>query len=55
MSDGNESAIYKSAALSEQEKKIITIFRDIKYGDVKVVIQNGVPVRVVEIRKSIKI
>ncbi len=41
--------------LSEQEKKVITILREIKYGEIKVVIQDGIPVRVDEIRKSIKI
>ena len=40
---------------SEQEKKVIAILREIKYGEVKVVVQDGIPVRVDEIRKSIKI
>ena len=42
-------------ALSDQEKRVVDILREIKYGEVKVVIQDGVPVRVDEIRKSIKI
>jgi len=41
--------------LSEQEEKIIDILREIKYGEIKIVIQDGVPVRIDEIRKSIKI
>ena len=42
-------------SLSEQEKKVIAVLREMKYGEVKIVIQDGVPVRIDEIRKSIKI
>ena len=45
----------KSTPLTEAEEKVLMIIRDIKYGEVKVVIQDGVPVRVDEIKKSIKI
>ena len=41
--------------LSEPEKKVIAILREIKYGEVKVVVQDSIPIRVDEIRKSIKI
>ena len=41
--------------LSEQEKKIIEILHEMNYGELKIVVQDGVPVRIDEIRKSIKI
>ncbi|MDR1822032.1 MAG: YezD family protein [Oscillospiraceae bacterium] len=51
--DGGSSAF--ELAVSEQEKKIILLLREIKFGEVKIVMQNGVPVRIDEIRKSIKL
>lgn len=42
-------------AINEKEEKIIKLIRDIKYGEFKIVIQDGLPVRVEEIRKSIKL
>jgi hypothetical protein len=41
--------------LTEQEKKIILLLREVKFGEVKVVVQDGIPVRLDEIRKSIKL
>jgi len=41
--------------LTKAEQKVIAILREVQYGEVKVVVQDGVPVRVEEIRKSIKI
>jgi len=55
LSDAKAPADNGKITLSEQEKKVITILREIKFGEVKVVVQDGVPVRVDEIRKSIKI
>ena len=43
------------SCLSEQEKKIIEILHEMKYGEIKIIVQDGVPVRIDEIRKSIKI
>ena len=40
---------------TDQEKQVIKIMRDIEYGELMVSIQGGKPVRVEEIRKSIKI
>ncbi|MDR0288295.1 MAG: YezD family protein [Clostridiales bacterium] len=55
MADVKNSEARDNVVLSEQEKKVIFILRDIKYGEVKIVVQDGVIVRVDEIRKSIKI
>lgn len=41
--------------LTEQEIQVIKIMRDIDYGELMVSIQGGKPVRVEEVRKSIKI
>lgn len=41
--------------LTEQEMQVIKIMRDIEYGELMVSIQGGKPVRVEEVRKSIKI
>ena len=41
--------------LTTAEKKLIGILRDVKFGKIEVVIQDGAPIRVDEIRKSIKI
>ena len=55
MSEVKKPAARENATLSEQEKRVIDILRELKYGEVKVVVQDGVPIRVDEIRKSIKI
>ena len=55
MAENKPPADGGKVVLSEQEKKVIAILREIKYGEVKVVVQDGIPVRVDEIRKSIKI
>ena len=49
------SSVREELLLSEQEKKIIEILRGIRYGEIKIAVQDGIPVRVEEIRKSIKI
>ena len=55
MADVKKPATRENATLTEQEKKVIDILREIKYGEIKVIMQDGVPVRVDEIRNSIKI
>ena len=55
MTDRQISSDREKDTFSDHEKKVIAILREIKYGEVKVVVQDGVPVRVDEIRKSIKI
>ena len=41
--------------LTEKESRLIDIIRSIECGDVRVVITDGVPVRIEEIKKSIKL
>ena len=55
MAGEKTSVVHTGYTLSEQEKKIVDILRELKYGEIKIVVQDGLPVRVDEIRKSIKI
>ena len=55
MDEVKSSAVGEISSLTEQEKKVIAILREIKHGELRLVVQDGVPVRVNEIRKSIKI
>ena len=41
--------------ISEKEKRLLEIIRQIGYGDVRVIIQEGTPVRIEEMKKSIKL
>lgn len=41
--------------LNEQEKRLIQIIREIKYGEIQIYVVDGKPIRVEEIRKSIKL
>lgn len=41
--------------LNEKEKNLIRLIRKIKYGELKIIIQDKVPVRVEELKKSIKL
>ena len=45
----------ESILLSEQERKVIAILRGLTYGEIKGIVQDGIPGRVDEIRKSIKV
>ena len=38
--------------LSEQEKKVIAVLRGIEFGEVKIALQDGIPVRIEETKKS---
>lgn len=40
---------------TEQERKLIRILRKLDYGEARIMIKDGVPVRIEEIRKSIKL
>jgi hypothetical protein len=55
MNDDQRPADQTSLVLSDREKKVIRILREVKYGEIKVVVQDGIPVRMDEVRKSIKI
>ncbi|MCR4435143.1 MAG: DUF2292 domain-containing protein [Clostridiales bacterium] len=41
--------------LTEKEEKLIRIIRDTGYGEVRIVVQDKQPVRVEELKKSIKL
>jgi hypothetical protein len=41
--------------LTEKEKKLIRLLREIDYGEVKIVVQDKQPVRIEEVTKSIKL
>ena len=55
MADERKSEVRGNMTLSEHEQKVIAIMREIKFGKIEIVIQDGIPIRVDEIRKSIKI
>jgi|LGOV01.1.fsa_nt_gb hypothetical protein len=41
--------------LSKKEKKLLELIKDIEYGEIKILVQDGVPLRVEELKKSIKL
>lgn len=45
----------ETAELTAKESRVIDIIRGIEFGEVRVVVTDGVPVRVEEIKKSIKL
>lgn len=45
----------KSMRLTEQEIKVIEIMREIKFGEIRIIINNSKPVRVEEIKKSVQL
>ncbi len=42
-------------ALTEQEKRLIMMIRELKYGELHLFIAEGNPIRAEEIKKSIKL
>lgn len=45
----------KREVLSEKEEKLLELIRNTGYGEIKILVQAGEPVRVEEIKKSIKL
>ena len=43
----------ETVILSEQERKIIRILRELDYGEIRIIITGGKPTRIEEIKKSI--
>lgn len=41
--------------LNEKEKKLIRIIRELGFGEIKVIINDGKPIRVEELVKSVKL
>lgn len=46
---------FEKIELSEKEKRLIQLLRSLQYGEVRVVVQEGIPIRAEEIKKSIKL
>ncbi|WP_199872913.1 DUF2292 domain-containing protein [Inediibacterium massiliense] len=42
-------------SINAKEKKLIELIRKIGYGEVKVIIQDGYPIRIEEVKRSIKL
>lgn len=45
----------ESIKVSEKEKKLIEFIRKTKFGEIKIIIQNSEPIRIEEIKRSIKL
>ncbi len=46
---------FKILLLNEKEKNLVNLIRSIHYGEIRIIIQDKVPVRVEELKKSIKL
>ncbi|MBU5425912.1 DUF2292 domain-containing protein [Tissierella pigra] len=44
-----------SLRLTDKEKNLIELIRNTEFGEIKIIIQNSEPVRVEELKKSIKL
>lgn len=40
---------------SEKEEKLLSIIKEIKHGEIRIIIQDGLPIRIEELKKSIKL
>lgn|GEM_PF-760452 len=49
------SEIKTKIEVSEKEEKLLRLIRELKFGELQVFIADGQPVRVEEVRKSIKL
>lgn len=45
----------KKRKLDIKEENLIKIIKDIKFGEIKIIIQDGLPIRIEEVKKSIKL
>lgn len=45
----------KKEELTSQEKQVLDLMRQVEYGEIRIIINNGKPVRVEEVKKSILI
>ena len=50
-----EQPIKEKIQLSEKEEKLILLIRELKFGELRVMIADSQPVRLEEVRKSIKL
>lgn len=40
---------------SEKEERLLAIIREVEYGEIRIIIQDGIPIRIEELKKSIKL
>ena len=53
---GGEERVKKTKEeVSERENKLLNLIRQTSFGEVKIIIQDGEPIRVEEVKKSIKL
>lgn len=45
----------KKRKLDTKEENLIKIINDIKFGEIKIIIQDGLPIRIEKVKKSIKL
>ena len=45
----------KELKMTEQERKLLDIIRNLDFGEVRIVVTDGKPTRIEEIKKSIKL
>lgn len=55
MNETKKMYIPADVSLTKEEEKLIKLIRKIEFGEAKVVINAGKPIRVEEIKKSIKL
>ncbi|MFR1707711.1 MAG: DUF2292 domain-containing protein [Clostridium sp.] len=41
--------------LNTKEEKLLKIIKEMKFGEIKVIVQDGLPIRIEELKKSIKL
>lgn len=51
----NAIRVKKLVQPDEREQKLLELIREIGYGEIKVIINDGKPVRIEELKKSIKL
>ena len=40
---------------SEKEESLLSIIRQVEYGEIRIIIQDGIPIRIEELKKAIKL
>ena len=50
-----EMKVCKIKDINDKEKKLIKLIRDTEYGEIKIIIQDRQPIRIEELKKSIKL
>jgi hypothetical protein len=51
----SENKINQKTIPNQQEEKLLEIIHEISFGEIKVIVNDGKPIRVEEIKKSIKL